>query len=126
MQLLGRSGLALAFLFALALLAAGCEAEEPAVQEDLCPPFSTLDWENAGQPYLLTWCTPCHSSHLSTEDRAGAPSGINFDSYDGLSGQLENVIGYVEGDDPLMPPEGGPPEADNAAFLEWLRCGAPQ
>ena len=64
----------------LTLITLGCAGEEEQAAE--CPPDSFLTYENYGQPFLTTWCTPCHSSHLEAlEERQDAPLGVNFDSY---------------------------------------------
>ena len=46
-----------------------------------CPKGTSLTYENFGEPFMLSYCTSCHSSAMSGESRAGAPEQINLDSH---------------------------------------------
>ncbi len=84
-----------------------------------------VTYETVGEPFLLTWCTPCHSSTLSEEERQEAPLELNFDTYAGTFAELEEIFEEaVEGED--MPPAGGPTPEERQLFGEWIVCGAPE
>lgn len=80
-------------------------------------------WEDLGQPLLLTWCAPCHSSQLAEGLRYAAPVGVDLETLAGVHTWGERVAARVA--DGTMPPGGGVPEADSARLLAWLECGAP-
>ena len=85
---------------------------------------SDLSWENFGAPLMLSWCTGCHHSQLPDADRAGAPLHINLDTHADVQSFAALIEAAATGEDPTMPPVGGPPETDRALLAEWLRCGA--
>ncbi len=115
-------------LLGAALLLAGCveEVESPGI--DPCD-TSIVNYENVGAPMMLTWCVPCHSSHLDEERRQDATLSVNFDTYEGITAQLDRVyaraIEAVEDGGSAMPPGGGPSRTDLALLAEWIDCGAP-
>lgn len=117
-------------LSTFALWLSGCpvENEEP-VSSD-CPPESVLTWNNFGEPFLLTWCTPCHSSHLSADgdpnQRQDAPIGSNFDTYSKYMDWDAEVWSRAATDNESMPPAGGPSPEDRAMLAEWIACGSPE
>jgi hypothetical protein len=90
-----------------------------------CPPDSALTWENFGQPYMLSWCTSCHSSALDEEHRALAPLDVNFDDLDGVRAQAEQIWNRSGDQNNTMPPAGVAPALERAQLGEWLACGAP-
>ena len=111
------------FAFILPLLL-GCKGDEEQLLE--CPDESFVTYENFGEPFMLTWCTPCHSSHLVTEEeRQGAPSGVNLDSYDDVLDESAHIQLFVLDTD-VMPPAGGPEEDDLDLLAEWIACGMPE
>lgn len=90
-----------------------------------CPPDSVLTHDNFGGPFMLNWCTGCHSSALEGPDRAGATVGIDFDTIEGIRDHSERIWARSGDQNATMPPAGGPPEMDRALLGEWLACGAP-
>lgn len=124
----------------VALLVAGCAAEGGPVRPDdvtfatrECPDESTLDYDTFGEPFLLDWCTGCHSSALPEDLRAEAPEEINFDAFDetlatGLATEtdpmelLELMYNQAADGRDQMPPEGGPGEAERELLGEWIAC----
>lgn len=90
-----------------------------------CPPDSALTWENFGQPYMLSWCTSCHSSALDEAHRAEAPVGIDFDDLDGVRAQAERIWARSGDQNNTMPPAGTAPALEREQLGEWLACGAP-
>jgi hypothetical protein len=114
----------------LCLGLAGCETNSPDSLPSDCPPESVLTWDNFGEPFLLTWCTPCHSSHLSGEgdpnERQDAPIDSNFDTYSQYMDWDAEVWNRAAADNDSMPPAGGPSPEDRAMLAEWIACGSPQ
>jgi hypothetical protein len=112
---------------------AGC-SEDPEGPEGPppsdCPPQSVLTFENFGEPFLMTWCTPCHSSHLADigdpNDRQDAPVGADFDTYDHYIDWDAKVYDRAAGTNTQMPPAGGPTEEERTMLAEWIACGSPQ
>jgi len=80
-------------------------------------------WEASGQPFVLDYCTGCHSSHLSGEARRGAPGGVDLDTVEGVRSHADRVAARVT--DGTMPPGGGPGAEELTALRDWLDCGAP-
>ena len=80
-------------------------------------------WLEVGQPLTLASCAPCHASGLSGEARHGAPAAVNLDTLEGARASASASADAVARRD--MPPGGGLSEADAAALLAWLSCGAP-
>jgi uncharacterized membrane protein len=106
------------------LLTSCTEASDSADLE--CPKNSFLSYENFGDPFLLTWCTPCHSSYLTTvEDRQEAPLGVNFNTYEDVL-EHADFIKILTIDTEAMPPAGGPSAEDRTLLEEWIACGLPE
>lgn len=95
------------------------------LSERPCPEDSYLSWENAGGPYMLTYCTGCHSSELPANQRQGAPAGINFDSIDDVRTWAPRIWARAADQNSSMPPVGAPHKTERALLGEWLACGAP-
>ncbi|MEM9068623.1 MAG: hypothetical protein AAGE52_08960 [Myxococcota bacterium] len=90
-----------------------------------CPEDSFLTYENFGQPFMLNWCTGCHSSTLSGDEiRADAPEGFDFDDPNLIRPHLEEIYERAV-ERRNMPPAGGPGDAERDLLGEWLACGAP-
>jgi uncharacterized membrane protein len=108
----------------LVLVVLSCNNNEEVFIE--CPNDSFLTYENLGEPFMLTWCTPCHSSHLTTaEERQDATVGVNLDSYAEVLEHAEYIqIFAVETDE--MPPAGGPSDEERDLLAEWIACGMPE
>lgn len=102
------------------LLAIGCSGDPPPPE-----PACEATWEGFAQPFLTTWCLPCHSASVTGDDRHGAPETVNFDTYASTVPWTE-AIALVAGDpEGWMPPAGGVTDAERAALREWVACGAP-
>lgn len=74
---------------------------------------------------MLTWCTSCHSSRLTGEDRFGAPQGVNLDTLAEVRAGAEGVSRRSLSASADMPPRGGVPTAEREAVAAWFACGAP-
>ncbi len=90
-----------------------------------CPSGSDLTYENFGEPFLLTWCTGCHSSNLPASARENAPIAVNFDTVDEVRTQAPKIWLMAGDSNTTMPPAGGPQPEDRTLLGEWLACGAP-
>ena len=107
----------------------------PSTPLPACPPDNTLTWRSFGGGFLLTWCTGCHSSHLSAEARQDAPTDVNFETHAAFKPHANLVYeravleahAFIR--DPNtgspMPPAGLPPESDRQRLTQWIACGAP-
>jgi hypothetical protein len=96
--------------------------DEPAA----CPDDSVLTYENFGAPFMLDYCTGCHSARLlEAEARRDAPPEVNLDSLSSIREHLDAIAVRATGDRPTMPPGGGPPASDRTLLAEWIACGAP-
>lgn len=80
-----------------------------------------LSYENFGEGILRRHCIPCHSIYAREGQRAGAPPGTNFDSWDDTLDWADR-IGAVAVDSELMPPAGGMVTSEREDFAEWMRC----
>lgn len=131
-------GMALRLLALLVLLTAsaacGDDAEQPLFgppTESLCPPDSTLSYENFGQDFMENYCTRCHSTELIGEDRHGAPSFHDFDTLFGIKA-VSNHVDFTTAAGPAatndsMPPDGMIPSTDARLMLgEWIACDMPE
>lgn len=124
MLLAGMAGLTLAF--------AGCAAPEPAPAPDAGPDNrsqeckdSILTWENFGQSFVRNWCAGCHSAEIAPGDRYNAPVGIDLDTLAEVRKHAVRNIARATGENPTMPPGGGPGAHEREQFATWLECGAP-
>lgn len=111
-----------------ALLLAACEPEP---EETPCTHDPPLTYENFGRGFTEQYCNGCHSSLVPPNHRNDAPEEINFDTYEGLLYwadlvQEQTVLvddpDTVDPYDPLMPPGGGPTQAELVLYDEWLQC----
>ncbi|HEY5920824.1 MAG TPA: c-type cytochrome [Kofleriaceae bacterium] len=95
-----------------------------------CPPTSTLTYASFGQTFMTQYCTRCHSSTLSGDDRMGATLDHDFDTQLGIQ-QVGDHIDRSAGSGPdatndQMPPDGARPTLmERQQLAEWMACGAP-
>jgi hypothetical protein len=104
----------------LALLCAGCGAQDPSCANDLpaaCP-ATPPSYQAQIDPIFVASCRTCHAP-------GGQESGVELVSYQEIYGRRSSVLDQVYGC--RMPPAGGPAlsAADRSALLAWLVCGAP-
>ena len=112
----------------LSLLLA-CQGETESVPldtgiEDPCT-ASIASYENVGAPFMLTWCSSCHSSYLAEEERQHAPVSVNLETYDDILLHAGRIYARSAGENATMPPAGGPSQEERDLLAEWLDCGAP-
>jgi uncharacterized membrane protein len=93
---------------------------------------SVVDYENLGQGFMMTWCTPCHHSALVSggsgehDPRSGAPEGVDLNTIEDVQLWRDRIMARAIGESPTMPPGGGPTAEDLELMYEWLECGAPE
>lgn len=86
-----------------------------------CTREPALDWENFGDGLVGHWCRGCHSVELREGQRAGAPPGVDFNSYEDVQLWADRISARaVESES--MPPAGGLSDTERAQLGEWLRC----
>jgi hypothetical protein len=90
-----------------------------------CPPESILTYASFGGPFMLNYCTGCHSSHLAADSRQAAPPTVNFDTLEDVRRQAERIWVRAGDHNVGMPPVGGPKAEERRRLGEWLACGAP-
>jgi len=87
---------------------------------------SVYNYTNVGDPFMRTWCTSCHHSDLEQEWRAGAPLGVDLNTYELVAQYAERIDARAIGENPTMPPAGGPTQIEIDRLQVWLECGLPQ
>lgn len=80
-----------------------------------------VDYAVEAQPFLLNYCTSCHSPYAT--DRKGAPEGVDLLGLEDVRTHADRVVARVA--DGTMPPGGGPHEHEVEALLQWVDCGLP-
>lgn len=90
----------------------------------------TVDCSTATVPtysQLAIWstCTDCHAKTASGGARQGAPSDVNFDTYQAATASAEKAAATVNGGS--MPPgnERQPTTDQKTALYAWALCGTP-
>jgi uncharacterized membrane protein len=72
-------------------------------------------------------CVECHSSELEGADRKSAPTGIDFDTYEGAKKNPEKSAEEIEEGE--MPPSNAETQIsddEKAQAIKWLQCGTPE
>ncbi len=94
----------------------------------VCPPEgTTLTFESFVEPFFESYCQRCHSVDVVGDDRQGAPSDHNFDTFVEAK-SLRDHIDWTTGSGPdatneLMPIGGPKPTIEERKQLsEWLAC----
>ncbi len=96
----------------------------------VCPPGSTLTYDNFGRQFVTTYCVRCHDSAKSGSARNGAPAFHDYDTVIGIRAVRDHIDQYAAaGPDAVntgMPPEDPrPTPAERQQLGEWLSCMAP-
>jgi len=72
-------------------------------------------------------CVQCHSSEISGGSRGGAPSSVNFDTYEAARGQAQNAVDEVFIGNMPLPGSGVTiSPAERQALIAWGLCGTPE
>ena len=95
---------------------------EPA-STDSCAGAPIVTWDNFGAGFLNENCDSCHSSTVTGAARHEAPEKVRFDTKDEVWSWAIEILARATGDDPAMPPEGGPSDDDRTRLYWWLGCG---
>ncbi|TPV94643.1 MAG: hypothetical protein B7733_14150 [Myxococcales bacterium FL481] len=90
-----------------------------------CPEDSYLDTENFGRPFMLSWCTGCHSADMPAGMRQGAPPDVNFDTSTEVRDWADRIWARSGDHNGSMPPVAPAPLELRRQLGEWLACGAP-
>lgn len=100
--------------------------------ESVCPPASTLTYDNFGKPFMEQYCTRCHATDLVGADRHGAPSFHDFDTIFGIRAVSEHIdettASGPAATNTSMPNDSGasPTLAERKLLGEWIACGMPE
>jgi uncharacterized membrane protein len=87
-----------------------------------CDRQPPLSWENFGEGFMGLHCTGCHSVLYPAYLRSGAPEEVNFNTFYDVVQWVERIEIRATGDDPQMPPAGGPTDEERELLTEWLTC----
>lgn len=82
-------------------------------------------WQTVGQPFLTTWCAPCHGGGLGPAQRQGAPVDVVIDTEDQAIQFASRIRARTLGDEVQMPPVGAPSDAERERMAAYLDCVAP-
>lgn len=106
------------------LILAGCSKSEPSAADTavvgICDTGLDVTWSNWGAGFFRSYCTSCHS--VNTEDRWGAPEGINFDTQEDVTQWMDSIRNAVLVNS-TMPVGGGVYDEDLALLDRFLTCG---
>ncbi len=86
----------------------------------VCIDAPAVTWVSFGDGFFSTYCRSCHSAE--TQDRFGAPEGIDFDTPDQVRTFTESIR-RVTLTDGTMPVGGGVYEDDLILLGYLLDCG---
>jgi uncharacterized membrane protein len=82
-----------------------------------------LSYDDFGEPFIANWCRGCHSEGNIPGMRQGAPPDVNFDTLAEVRSYAGEIVDMA-GTGRMMPPAGGPSDAERAMLIEWISCGA--
>jgi len=111
------------FLFACQIGGGDSAPESEAASTDPCAGAPILTWDNFGAGFLNENCDSCHSSTVTGAARHDAPEKVSFDTKEEVWSWADQILLMATGDDPEMPPEGGPSADDRMRLSWWLGCG---
>lgn len=109
----------------LVVLAAGlvsCGGGDDTASDVCAERDPPLTYDNFGKGFIAKHCVGCHSSLVAGNQRKGAPPGVDLDTYYGVVTWAYRVEARSLGDNPGMPPGGGPSEEERERLEEWLTC----
>jgi hypothetical protein len=99
--------------------------------ESVCPPTSTLTYNNFGKGFMESFCVKCHDSNKMGDQRQGAPSFHDFDTLFGIKAVSnhidETTASGPAGTNDSMPNTNPKPTLEQRQQLgEWIACGMPE
>ena len=111
------------FLFACQVGRGDSAPESEPTSTDPCVGAPVVTWDNFGAGFLNENCDSCHSSTVTGPARHDAPEEVSFDTKDEVWSWAVEILAKATGDNPEMPPEGGPSDDDRMRLSWWLGCG---
>jgi cytochrome c5 len=125
--MLARTGLIAVAILLSAAACGGGDEEHGEPTGATCPEGSTLTYESFGAQFMEDYCTRCHDSALTGEDRNGAPLDHDFDTLAGVLAVADHIDEYAAAGpnavNTLMPPRAPSPSEEQRRQLgEWLAC----
>lgn len=100
----------------------------PTHPDPLASPGDPIDgdtWDTFAMDFFATWCTGCHSSTLTGDDRAGAPEGFNWDDEGSVRDNLSAIRSAVGVTNFMPPDDPRPPCDERERLVRWIDAGAP-
>ena len=92
----------------------------PSEKSTDCDSAQVATWAGFGEGFMIENCQSCHAS--TSQERYGAPEGIQFDTHDDVLLFSEAILAVSLGDSPSMPPGGGVSDSDLILLEDWLIC----
>lgn len=86
-----------------------------------CERDPPLTYENFGEGVLDRHCLSCHSTHVRTSLRGGAPDDVNFNTWDEVVFWAPRILARSVDQD-TMPPTGTMLPNERDRLGEWLTC----
>ena len=111
------------FLFACHSGGEDSAPESEAASTDACAGAPIVTWDNFGAGFLNESCDSCHSSTVTGAARNDAPEEVSFDTTEEVWSWADDILRMATGEEPQMPPEGGPSDDDRVRLFWWLGCG---
>lgn len=116
-----RAPIALALALGLGALSCG-EKLDPVQDRD--GSVLTPTWCADVQPIVQGRCLGCHSVSRMGTQRNGAPTGVNFDTYEDASRLATAMDDFIQSG--VMPPSGLLPDGEREIFGAWVDTGRPE
>ena len=111
------------FLFLVAACNSDGDDDSTGSAADACDGAAIVAWDNFGQGFLRENCASCHAATVKGDARNDAPPDVTFDTKEQVWAWALAILSMATGDDPLMPPDGGPSDDDRTRLYWWLACG---
>lgn len=91
-----------------------------------CDIADPVVYEQSIEQILSIHCVQCHSTSALGLGRSGAPTNINYDSYDSARRWADRALARIS--DGSMPPPGPPrvSACEVSAMSRWIELGTPQ
>lgn len=90
-----------------------------ALDDEVC---ALHTWQTVGQPFLSTWCGPCHGPDLTPAQRQEAPPELILATEDDAYRWADRIRARALRGTPDMPPVGGPSADEIARMATYLDC----
>ena len=126
-------GVVLAIALPMFFSGQGCSPDVPLTADIAdaakAAPCSETTYVNFAAAFFHDYCLPCHNDMLTSDlDRTDAPTGINFNTLDGIRA-FQRRIRLRAGEQGDMPPTllpvARPSDEERARLIRWIDCGTP-